>query len=208
MLFIRNVPALQNLLIMNIGVYPGSFNPIHNGHVELSMYICKHCGLDEIWLLVSPNNPLKDSAELWDEQFRLCLAKVATEHIPQIRVSDFEFHLPRPSYTADTLKDMTIQYPEHRFSLIIGSDNLAIFNRWRNYEYILSHYPLIVYPRQGDDMHLLQKQYPDIQIVSDAPLLPVSSTMIRQYLRSGKSVAEWVAPKVSEILEKKICENK
>lgn len=192
---------------MNIGIYPGSFNPIHKGHTELAMHICQNCNLDEVWLMVSPNNPLKKTNELLDEQFRLYLAKVATKYTPQIRVSDFEFQLPRPSYTVETLKQLTKQYPEHRFSLIIGSDNLAIFNHWKDHEYILSHYPLIVYPREGDNMALLQKQYPNIHIASDAPLLPISSTMIRHCLQAGKSVMEWVAPEVNEILEKKICRN-
>lgn len=185
---------------MNIGIYPGSFNPIHKGHIQLAIYLCRHYSFDEIWLVVSPNNPLKNVKELWDERFRLRLAQVATRDLPQIKASDFEFYLPRPSYTVDTLKALTKQYSEHSFSLIIGSDNLSIFNRWKDYRYIIEHYPIIVYPRQGDNIQELRKQYPQIRIAEGAPLFPISSTIIRQKLESGQSIKDLVSADVEQII--------
>lgn len=187
---------------MNIGIYSGSFNPIHLGHTGLAGYILRHSNLDEVWLMVSPNNPLKEESDLWDEKFRLKLAKIATNHIPGVTASDFEFNLPRPSYTVETLRQLSDRYPQHSFSLIIGSDNMTIFHKWREYEYILGHYPILVYPRKGDDMEYLKKKYPNIHIVENAPLFEISSTMIRQKLKAGESVAEWVDKEVNEILEK------
>lgn len=187
---------------MNIGIYSGSFNPVHKGHTQLAQYVCAHCSLDEVWLMVSPNNPLKDKSQLWDENFRLRLAQAATADIPCLRASDFEFSLPRPSYTVDTLKALSKAYPRHKFSLIIGSDNMAIFDRWRNYEYILEHYQVIVYPREGDNIGQLSLRYPQMQIAKGAPLFSVSSTMIRERLRSGENVEEWVDKRVIELIKK------
>ncbi len=187
---------------MNIGIFSGSFNPIHLGHTSLAQYICTHCNLDEVWLMVSPNNPLKDKSALWDENLRLRLARVATRDLPRIIPSDFEFHLPRPSYTVDTLKQLTSAYPCHTFSLIIGSDNLTIFNQWKDYNYILLHYPVIVYPRKGDNIAALKTLYPQITILEHAPEFDVSSTMIRQKLMAGESIDKWVDTEVNNILIK------
>ncbi len=177
---------------MNIGLYFGSFNPIHKGHTALAQYLLKHCGLDEVWLMVSPNNPLKEKNTLWNEQLRLRLVQIAIHDISGLRASDFEFHLPRPSYTIDTLKALSKRYPENEFYLIMGSDNMTIFHQWKDYEKILSDYKIIVYPREGDDIESLTKKYPQMQVVSGAPLFPVSSTMIRQRLKEGKDISEYV----------------
>lgn len=132
-----------------IGIYGGSFNPVHFGHVGLAEWIVGHTDVDEVWLMVSPNNPLKDPNILADEQVRLAQVRQAIAGKKGLVASDFEFHLPRPSYTANTLRALTKTYPEHRFSLIIGEDNLSIFDQWREYEYILANYRLLVYPRRA-----------------------------------------------------------
>lgn len=172
---------------MNIGIYGGSFNPVHFGHVGLAKWVIEHTDLDELWILVSPNNPLKDRHILADEQVRLEQVRHAVADIPKVKVSDFEFHLPRPSYTANTLRALSRTYPDDVFTLIIGEDNLAIFDHWREWEYILSHYRLFVYPRHGgaDSQRKVGTQidqYPiakDIVFLKDAPYFDISSTEIR-----------------------------
>ena len=143
---------------MKVGIYGGSFNPIHFGHTGLAKWVLEHTDLDEVWLMVSPNNPLKDKSILADEQERLTAVKEAIgdgilamgdeAKGKRIWVSDFEFHLPRPTYTANTLRALAREYPEHEFTLIIGEDNLQIFDQWREYQYILDNYRVFVYPRQ------------------------------------------------------------
>ena len=141
---------------MQIGIYGGSFNPVHFGHVGLAKWVSEHTDLDEVWMMVSPNNPLKDSRELADEQVRLAGVQKAIEGIPHVVASDFEFHLPRPSYTANTLRALVAAYPQHTFSLIIGEDNLRILPRWREWEYIVVNYRIFVYPRR-DPRHIPDK---------------------------------------------------
>ena len=143
---------------MKIGIYGGSFNPVHFGHTGLARWVAEHTDLDEVWMMVSPSNPLKDSHILADERVRLEQVREAVEAIPHVKVSDFEFHLPRPSYTAHTLRALSEAYPEHTFTLIIGADNIVIFDQWREWEYILTHYRLFVYPRHGEQctMHNAQ----------------------------------------------------
>ncbi len=145
---------------MKIGIYGGSFNPIHFGHIGLAKWVVENTDLDELWLMVSPNNPLKDKSILADENERLEKAREAIRRegdeamrreSKRIVVSDFEFHLPRPTYTANTLRALAGEYPEHEFTLIIGEDNLHIFNQWREYQYILDNYRVFVYPRRKGD---------------------------------------------------------
>lgn len=144
---------------MKIGIYGGSFNPIHFGHIGLAKWVIENTDLDEVWLMVSPNNPLKDKSILADEQERLEKAREAIRREgkrreamrregKRIRASDFEFHLPRPTYTANTLRALAKEYPEHEFTLIIGEDNLHIFDQWREHQYILENYRVFVYPRR------------------------------------------------------------
>ncbi|MBQ9704580.1 MAG: nicotinate-nucleotide adenylyltransferase [Paludibacteraceae bacterium] len=184
----------------HIGIYSGSFNPVHNGHIALADYIRRQCGLDEVWLMVSPNNPLKAASSLMDEQIRLQLVQTALSGHTGLRASDFEFSLPHPSYTVNTLRALSLHYPEYRFSLIIGSDNMALFDRWREWEYIYTHYPVIVYPRKGDDLSALRQHYPKMQVLAEAPLFPYSSTEIRQRMQAGQSLAGMVPPAVARRL--------
>ena len=178
---------------MKIGIYGGSFNPIHFGHTGLAQWVVNNTDLDEIWLMVSPNNPLKDTSILADEQVRLIEARKAIANIQspiakQIVVSDFEFHLPRPNSTANTLRELQKQYPQHEFTLIIGEDNLNIFNKWREYQYILENYRIFVYPRRqskGDvAIRLLGDRAKRIIFLADAPYFDISSTELRKNLHN------------------------
>ena len=173
---------------MKIGIYGGSFNPIHFGHIGLAKWVVEHTDLDELWLMVSPNNPLKDQSILADEQERLREAKEAIrregdEAMRRVIVSDFEFHLPRPNYTANTLRELKKQYPEHDFTLIIGEDNLEIFNKWREFQYILDNYRIFVYPRHNCTPYQLPLAK-DLQLLTEAPYFDISSTYLRKNLRS------------------------
>ena len=185
---------------MKIGIFSGSFNPIHLGHTRLAAYIRQQAGLDEVWLMVSPNNPLKVASELMDEKLRYHLAELATAELEGIRPSDFEFHLPRPSYTINTLEQLTAAYPQHQFSLIIGSDNMAIFHKWKDWQRILALYPIIVYPREGDDLAALKQLYPMMHVIEGAPLLNISATEIRAHLQDDTLLREWLHPDVATYL--------
>ena len=160
----------------NIGIFGGSFNPIHCGHIALARETMRRHGLDEIWLMVSPQNPLKRQADLLSDDERLRLARKALEGVEGIRACDFEFGLPRPSYTWNTLEALRMAHPDCRFSLIIGGDNWLHFDRWYRADDIRTHYPIIVYPRRGSSTRL------------DAPLFDVSSTEIRRRVSAGESI--------------------
>ncbi len=169
---------------MKIGIYGGSFNPVHFGHVGLAKWVIEHTDLDELWLLVSPNNPLKSAKILAPEEERLAGLREAIKDIPGLVASDFEFHLPRPSYTANTLRELQKAYPEHAFTLIIGEDNIGIFDQWREWEYILNHFRVFVYPRPGSDsisnFKFQISNAKNIIFLANAPLFDISSTAIRR----------------------------
>lgn len=170
-----------------IGIYGGSFNPVHFGHIGLAKWVIGHTDLDELWLLVSPNNPLKPAGMLAPEEERLAAVSEAVKDIPGVKASDFEFSLPRPSYTADTLRALQKTYPDCEFTLVIGEDNLAIFNRWREYEYILRNFRIFVYPRHGSESSSILQTIEfsndvnpkDIVLLTSAPYFDISSTEIR-----------------------------
>lgn len=175
---------------MLIGIYGGSFNPIHFGHIGLSRWVLEHTSLNEVWLMVSPSNPLKDAHTLAPEDERLAGARAAIEAsiaacpLPEgkrLLASDYEFSLPRPSYTARTLGMLSESYPEHQFALIIGEDNYSLFPRWRDWEAILRTYPLYVYPRHGE-AHQFEPLpgFPAPHYMAGAPYFDISSTEIRQ----------------------------
>ena len=167
---------------MKIGIYGGSFNPIHFGHIGLAKWVLENTDLDELWLMVSPNNPLKDKSILADEHERLVAAKEAIKDIPGLVASDFEFALPRPNYTANTLRALAQACPEHEFTLIIGEDNLSIFDKWREYQYILDNYRVFVYPRHGNSTYTLPHTK-DLRVLTGAPYFDISSTELRQKLK-------------------------
>ena len=181
---------------MKIGIYGGSFNPIHFGHTGLAQWVVENTDLDEVWLMVSPNNPLKDASILVDEQKRLAAAKEAIgdgrlASGKRIIVSDFEFTLPRPNYTANTLRELQKQYPQHEFTLIIGEDNLEIFPKWREYTYLLENFRILVYPRKGSGKSVEQMMQEletahikEVQLLANAPYFEISSTELRKNLHN------------------------
>ncbi len=175
-----------------ITLFGGSFNPIHKGHVGLAEYVVRRGLTDELWLMVSPQNPLKKSPGLMDENFRLSLAERAVADIDGVVVSDFEFSLPRPSYTYDTLQALKKAYPDCTFQLLIGADNWLCFDKWYRGADILQEHNLLVYPREGYPVDV--QQLPDNVQFIDAPLFPWSSTQIREALLKNLDVSE-ILPK-------------
>ena len=184
---------------MKIGIFGGTFNPIHLGHTALASYICNLGLVDEVWLMVSPQNPFKQDHQLLDEAVRLRLATLAVRDFPRLRASDFEFHLPRPSYTYVTLRELSRAYPDDAFSLIIGADNWDAFPKWRNADDILAHYPIIVYPREtspNPNTPNPSPLTPNPTFLPSAPLYPISSTAIRTAIAAGDDVSPWLDPAV------------
>ena len=167
-----------------VGIYGGSFNPVHFGHVGLAKWVIENTDLDELWLLVSPNNPLKPAGLLAPEQDRLEAVREAIKDIPGLVASDFEFNLPRPSYTANTLRELQKTYPQHEFTLVIGEDNIAIFNQWREHEFIASNFRIFVYPRKGSptigNLRCKIGNFKELVFLDEAPLFDISSTAIRR----------------------------
>ncbi len=186
---------------MKIGLFFGSFNPVHTGHMIISNYVLEFTGLDQIWLIVSPQNPFKESSSLLNEYHRLALVKLAIEAEPNLRASDIEFQLPRPSYTIDTLAYLKEKYPSHSFALIIGADSLQNLPQWKNGEKILTGHEIYVYRRLGFESTDLYKDRPNIHFLN-SPIIEISSTEIRKKIREGKSI-HWLVPDpVKEEIEK------
>lgn len=186
---------------MKIGLFFGSYNPIHIGHLIIANYMANHTELDQVWLVVSPHNPLKEKSDLINMYDRLEMARLATENAQNIRVSDVEFKLPQPSYTIDTLTYLHEKYPEHQFSLIMGSDNLVSLKKWKNYELILRDYHIHIYPRPGFLNHEFAG-HPSITS-TQTPLMELSATFIRKSVKNGKNVQFFVPDAVLEFIEDK-----
>jgi nicotinate-nucleotide adenylyltransferase len=186
---------------MKIGLYFGSFNPIHVGHLIIAQTLFQRGGLDQVWFVVSPQNPFKKQESLAHEHDRLRMVELAIDDNFQFRASDVEFRMPRPSYTIDTLTYLSDKYPQHQFSLFLGSDNLNHFHKWKNHQAILDNYPILVYPRPGEVKTL---EHPGVSYL-DAPLLDISATFIRQSIQEGLSV-RYLLPELVEgyILDKKL----
>jgi len=171
---------------MKIGLFFGSFNPVHNGHLIIANYVCETTELEKTWLVVSPQNPLKQKETLLREYDRLHLINLAIEDNKNLKASNIEFKLPKPSYTIDTLTYLQEKYPQHEFSLIMGSDNLETLHKWKNYELILQHYPIYVYNRRGTDTNPFLKKKKVYFL--DFPFLDISATFIRENLKNGVSM--------------------
>lgn len=181
------------------GIYGGSFNPIHNAHVRLAMNILRMAQLDEVWFVVSPQNPFKQNLQLLDDDKRLRLVRLALQRHPRLTACDYEFRLPRPSYMHTTLTRMSADFPDREFVLIIGADNWERFGQWYRADDILRDYRLVVYPRQDSPVDA-QSLPPNVQLV-DTPLINMSSTDIRQRIRSGRSIRRMVPKAVAEAIE-------
>lgn len=191
---------------MKIGLYFGTFNPIHIGHLIIANHMAEYSGLDQIWMVVTPHNPLKKKETLLDDHQRLQLVYLATEDYPKIKPSDIEFKLSQPNYTVNTLAHLLDKFPQHVFSLIMGEDNLRSLHKWKNYEVIMQNHEIYVYPRLNakglaeeiEDSAF--KNNPRIHFI-DAPIVEISSTFIRENIKKKKNVQPLLPSKVWEYLD-------
>jgi nicotinate-nucleotide adenylyltransferase len=184
---------------MDIGLFFGSFNPIHIGHLIIANHVSQETNLNQVWFVVSPQNPLKLSASLLNEYDRLHLVKLAIEGENKLRASGIEFNLPKPSYTVDTLAYLKEKFPQHSFSIIMGSDSFSNLTKWKNYDVIVKNHPLFIYIRPGFTVE--NKIGAKITLL-DAPLLEISSTHIRKFIKERKSIRYLVPDIVKEEIEK------
>lgn len=173
--------------MLRIGIFGGSFNPIHVGHVSLARQLLQLAELDEVWLMVSPQNPLKQSADLLDDQLRFEMVQEALTGEERLIASDYELHLPKPSYTWNTLQHLKTDYPNHSFTLLIGGDNWQLFPQWYRAQDILRDYNIVVYPRRGCTVN--RDHLSENVIVVETELLDISSTVVRQRVRCGESIS-------------------
>ena len=186
---------------MRIGLYFGTFNPIHIGHLIIANHMAEFSDLDEIWLVVTPHNPLKQKSTLLDDEHRLYMVQLAIADYPKLKASDIEFKLAQPNYTVHTLSHLTDKYPQHQFSLIMGEDNLYSLHKWKNYEQILTHHPIYIYPR------IFDKEAENLKITSenifkiDAPIIELSSTDIRAGIKDNKNMRPMMPEKVWQYVE-------
>jgi len=184
---------------MHVGLFFGSFNPVHIGHLALANYMLSFTDMEQVWLVVSPHNPLKDKSSLLNQNDRIHLINLALDFHPGIKASNVEFSLPQPSYTINTLTHLKEKYPEHRFSLIMGQDNLQTFHKWKNYEEILKRYHIYVYPRAGYGASQFD-EHKHVHL-TQAPIMEISSTFIRDAIKSKKNIRFFLHPKVWEYIE-------
>jgi nicotinate-nucleotide adenylyltransferase len=181
---------------MKIGLYFGTFNPIHTGHLIIANHMAENSSLDRIWLVVTPHNPLKKKSTLLDDHQRLQMVFLATEDYPKLKPSDVEFRLPQPNYTVNTLAHLQEKFPVHEFSLIMGEDNLNSLHKWKNYQVLLQNHDIFVYPRINTEVIS-----PDITNAArihrvDAPIVEISSTFIRNSVKEGKNIRPLLPEKV------------
>jgi nicotinate-nucleotide adenylyltransferase len=181
---------------MHVGLFFGSFNPVHIGHMALANYMLAFTDLQEVWFIVSPQNPFKEKNTLLAEQNRLLLVNLAINDHPRMRSSSIEFGLPQPSYTVNTLARLIDKFPQHKFSLILGQDNLHGFNKWKNYEEILRAHRLYIYPRK-ETAHSELENHPSVTITG-APLIEISSSFIRKGIKEGRDMRFFLPEKVWE----------
>ena len=198
---------------MNVGLYFGTFNPIHVGHMVIASYMLEHTGLDQVWFVVTPQNPLKNKKSLLQDSHRLALVREAVDESPNLKASDIEFGLSKPNYTTNTLAHLMEKYPKHAFSLIMGEDNLRNFHKWRNYEHILKEHQIFVYPRvltlqeqsEGTIMNNSQieklKKEKNVVYCEGAPVMKISASFIRQAIKEGKDVRFLLTEPVHKYVE-------
>jgi nicotinate-nucleotide adenylyltransferase len=183
---------------MKIGLYFGSFNPIHIGHLIIGSFVANNTDVDQVWFIISPQNPLKKSSTLLNEYHRLHLVQLAIEKDEQLKASNIEFKLPRPSYTIDTLTYLQEKYPSYEFAVILGSDSFQNINKWKNYDQLLKNYSMYVYMRPGFEV---MQTGSSVKILK-APLLEISATHIREAIKAGKSIKYLVPDTVQEEIER------
>jgi nicotinate-nucleotide adenylyltransferase len=185
---------------MNIGLYFGSFNPVHHGHLIIASHVVQSSGLNQVWFVVSPQNPLKPASGLLNEYHRLHLIRIAIDGEKHLRATDIEFKLPKPSYTIDTLTYIREKYPQHEFSIIMGSDSYLNLERWKNYKQLLRDTDILIYTRDG---FAQIPDYPGARVkILEAPLLQISATHIRNLIKEGKSVRYLVPDVVKDEIER------
>lgn len=185
---------------MKIGLYFGSFNPIHIGHLAIANYLVEYSDLDEVWMVISPQNPLKNKKSLLNEYDRLKMVELALQDNWKIKACDIEFNLPKPSYTIDTLSYLSERNPKHNFVLIAGTDNFQSFKKWKNYEQILNHYQVYVYPRPGYNLGEF-KNHESIKTI-EAPLMEISSSFVRESIKNNKDIRYFIPSGVYDYIEK------
>ncbi len=173
---------------MKIGLYFGTFNPIHIGHLIIANHMVENSDMDEVWMVVTPHNPLKKKSTLLDDYQRLELVHLATKDYPKIRPSDIEFKLPQPSYTTHTLAHLNDKFPQHNFSLIMGEDNLKSLHKWKNYEHLMANHTIYVYPRISEELEVHNFRNHENVHVIDAPIVEISSTFIRENIKANKNI--------------------
>lgn len=186
---------------MKIGLYFGTFNPIHIGHLIIANHMAEHTELDQVWIVVTPHNPLKIKSSLLDDYQRLQMVFLATEDYPKLKPCDIEFKLAQPNYTVNTLAHLEEKFPEHAFSLIMGEDNLNTLNKWKNYQVLLEQRHIYVYPRISAEFDTAAlKGHPHVHLI-DAPIVEISSTFIRDNIKKRKNIRPLVPAKVWDYID-------
>lgn len=185
----------------NIALFFGSFNPIHIGHLILANYVLENSETEELWFIVSPQNPLKDKKSLLKDHNRLDMVQLAIKNYPKMRASNVEFALPKPSFTIDTLTYLKEKYTDYQFSIIMGEDNLSSFRKWKNYEVLVKNYKIFVYPRIFSEKKSSEYlQHKNISLIK-APIIELSASEIRNMIKQGKNVRPMLPPEVFDYLD-------
>ncbi|HKI89353.1 MAG TPA: nicotinate (nicotinamide) nucleotide adenylyltransferase [Draconibacterium sp.] len=196
---VTDILAPKSTLHLKIGLYFGTFNPIHIGHMAIASFIVDYADIDELWFVVSPQNPHKKKQNLLNDYHRLEMVHRAVDNDNRFRVSNIEFSLPKPSYTIDTLSYLKDQFPKHHFKIIMGSDNLEKLHKWKNYEQIVENFGIIIYPRPGFEPS--KYELPSTAEIANAPQMDISSTFIRKAIHDGKDVRHFLPQKTWEYLD-------
>ncbi|HBU46578.1 nicotinate-nucleotide adenylyltransferase [Petrimonas sulfuriphila] len=182
-----------------VGIFSGSFNPVHIGHLILANYMLEFTYLDEVWFVVTPQNPLKEIDSLLEEKIRLEMTRLAVKDFNRLIVSDIEFNMPKPSYTIDTLTKLKTENPDLEFTLVIGSDNWTRFPRWKDNERLAKEFKILIYPRLGEDIRI-NGLYPENVRLVDAPVVEISSSFIREGIFAGKDMRAFLPNRVYDFI--------
>lgn len=192
-------PAKVDPAVQSVGLYFGSFNPVHIGHVSLAKWVLEHTTLQEVWMVVSPQNPFKVNQTLYPNEERFNWVQMAVQDLPGIVACNAEFFMPQPSYTIDTLRLLIEKFPYIHFTLIMGADNVLGFSAWKDYQEIAQKVAILVYPRPGVDVVDEIKKYPTMRLLGEVPLFPISSTQIRELKAQGKDVTAYLPAAVAAV---------